>query len=162
MPTLTTSTANAHARGHWWLAMSSRGCKRGWLAKTSMMHGNMYCRSQICTDDTVATVTARCRKRRHKSVPGGSSVPSLRGRSFYTVSKRGSLFSPHSQLPRASHVGHAESAGRFLANLAMGLVNCRATPAPLAVFCHMDHMDMSQLHSGGAEAEICAVVAGES
>lgn len=87
------------------------------------------------------------------------------------ISKRGSkgrkihfwkLFSPHSQLPRASHVGHAESAGRFLANLAMGLVNCRATPAPLAVFCHMDHMDMSQLHSGGAEAEICAVVAGES
>ena len=59
-------------------------------------------------------------------------------------------------------MGHAESAGRFLANLAMGLVNCRATLAPLAVFCHMDHMDMSQLHSGGAEAEICAVVAVES
>ena len=109
------------------------------------------------------------RKRRHKSVPGGSSVPSLRGRSFYkqtgVAGPKNSflkLFSPHSQLPRASHVGHAESAGRFLANLAMGLVNCRATPAPLAVFCHMDHMDMSQLHSGGAEAEICAVVAGES
>ena len=62
------------------------------------------------------------------------------------------------------NVGHAESAGRFLAKLghAVGLANCRATPAHLAVFCHMDHMDMSQLHSGGAEAEICAVVAGES
>ena len=110
------------------------------------------------------------RKRRHKSVPGGSSVPSLRGRSFYkqTGVEGPKKFISAAVLPtltvatQASHVGHAESAGRFLANLAMGLVNCRATPAPLAVFCHMDHMDMSQLHSGGAEAEICAVVAGES
>ena len=56
---------------------------------------------------------------------------------------------------------HADDADRFLANTAFRLRNRFATPAPLVVFCCVDHVDMRQLHSGCAEVEICAVGAGQ-
>ena len=58
---------------------------------------------------------------------------------------------------------HAESAAvRFLPNTALSLRHHCATTAPSPVFCHVDHLDRSQLHSDWAEVEILAAGAGQS
>ena len=43
---------------------------------------------------------------------------------------------------------HADDADRILGSMAFRLRNRFATPAPLVVFCCVDHVDMRQLHSG--------------
>ena len=52
-------------------------------------------------------------------------------------------------------------AGSFTANFALGFQICRASPAPLFVFCHVDRVDMRYLLGGYVQVEICAAVAGQ-
>ena len=48
----------------------------------------------------------------------------------------------------------AGSAGHFLANLAFGLAARCTTPAPLTVFCSVDHMGMRYRHRLRIHVEI--------
>ena len=52
----------------------------------------------------------------------------------------------------------AGSAGHFLANLAFGLAARCTTPAPLTVFCSVDHMGMRYRHRLRINVEIWRTV----
>ena len=50
-------------------------------------------------------------------------------------------------------------AARFPANLASGMRNRRASPAPLLVLCHVDQVDMRYRHRLQGIVEVCRTVA---